>query len=130
MTTVYIAGPMTGIAEFNFPAFDAAAARYRARGWTVISPAEHDRKMGLDTRGMKGMPSELEGFGFDLAEALMWDLRQVANADGIVLLAGWETSRGARAEWALAAALNNWAWLDDRIGIMVPAVDIARVVTF
>jgi len=100
---------MTGLPEFNFPAFDKAAAEYRARGFTVINPAEHDRENGLDVTGMTGDPAELEGL-FDLKEALLWDLQQVADADGIVLLEGWEKSSGARAELALAAALGKTAY--------------------
>ena len=69
---------------------------------------------------MTGDPAELEGL-FDLKEALLWDLQQVADADGIVLLDGWEKSSGARAELALAAALGkttyfpgapDWFWPD------------------
>ena len=110
MTTVYLAGPMTGLVEWGFPAFDKAAAEYRARGFTVINPAEHDRENGLDVTGMTGDPAELEGL-FDLKEALLWDLQQVADADGIVLLEGWEKSSGARAELALAAALGKRVYL-------------------
>jgi len=38
----YISGPMTGLPEHNFPAFNAAAAYYRERGFEVINPAEMD----------------------------------------------------------------------------------------
>jgi hypothetical protein len=40
MTRAYIAGPMTGLPEFNFPAFHAAAASLRARGFEVENPAQ------------------------------------------------------------------------------------------
>lgn len=40
MARVYIAGPMTGLPDFNFPAFHAAAAAWRAAGWEVFNPAE------------------------------------------------------------------------------------------
>lgn len=39
---VYLAGPMRGVPHFNFPAFHAAAAELRARGYVVFSPAEAD----------------------------------------------------------------------------------------
>lgn len=113
MTKVYIAGPMTGIPEFNFPAFDAAAEKYRAMGWEVVNPAEHDREAGLDVTGMTGDPAEAEAAGFVLTDALLWDLHQVAECDGIVLLAGWSRSSGAKAELALAAALGKWAIEDE-----------------
>ena len=40
MNRLYLAGPMTGIEDLNFPAFHAEAARLRALGYTVINPAE------------------------------------------------------------------------------------------
>ena len=39
---IYLAGPMRGYPEFNFPAFHAAAAKLRAEGHTVFNPAERD----------------------------------------------------------------------------------------
>jgi hypothetical protein len=38
---VYLAGPMTGLPEFNYPAFNAEAARLRALGYQVENPAEN-----------------------------------------------------------------------------------------
>ena len=40
---IYLAGPMRGYANFNFPAFDYAAAKLRNKGFEVFSPAERDR---------------------------------------------------------------------------------------
>ncbi|MFA6690339.1 MAG: DUF4406 domain-containing protein, partial [Sphaerochaetaceae bacterium] len=47
---VYIAGKMRGITYYNFPAFDAARDRLTALGFEVLSPADMDRKAGLDPR--------------------------------------------------------------------------------
>lgn len=40
MKTIYISGPMSGIENLNFPAFNAAAERLRGCGLKVINPAE------------------------------------------------------------------------------------------
>ena len=100
MTTVYLAGPMRGIDQFNFPAFDEAARNLRAIGWTVFSPAEHDRESGFDeTR------NTLEGF--DIKQAFQWDCNRVCEADYIVLLPGWEKSQGVAAELTVARMVGT-----------------------
>lgn len=38
---IYLCGPMTGLPEYNYPAFHAAAAELRAQGWRVVNPAEN-----------------------------------------------------------------------------------------
>ena len=37
MTRIYIAGPMTGYPELNFPAFHAAANSLRAQGYDAVN---------------------------------------------------------------------------------------------
>lgn len=104
--TLYIAGPMRGLAEFNFPEFDRAALMLRHANYNVINPADHDRENGFDGAGMTGFEPLSEREGFDLKATLTWDLQQVAYADGVAVLNGWEKSSGARAEVATAHALG------------------------
>lgn len=108
---LYLAGPMRNIPEFNFPSFAAAAAKLRAQGYTVFSPAERD----LATYGMDLATSNPTGdiglatqqTGFSLREALAADTDYICrHADAVALLPGWEHSSGARAEKALAEALG------------------------
>ena len=41
LQTIYIAGPMTGLPECNYPAFHEAARRLRLLGYEVLNPAEN-----------------------------------------------------------------------------------------
>lgn len=83
-------GPMTGLPECNYPAFNEAAARLRATGHTVWNPAESDN-------GRRG-------------RSWAWYMRQslqaLLHADIAVLLPGWEHSRGAQLEVTTALRLG------------------------
>lgn len=85
----YIAGPMTGIEDFNYPAFNAAAATLRARGWQVENPAENPA------------PPSREWLDY-----MRMAVAQLAHCDSVVLLPGWEASKGARVEFTLAAGMG------------------------
>lgn len=97
--TAYVAGPMRGYDNFNFPAFDRAAKRLREDGWTVLSPAEHDREGGFDET-----KNSLEGF--DLEAAMRWDISAILSADAIMLLPGWRASSGTAIEMTVAKAVG------------------------
>ena len=126
---LYLAGPMTGIEHYNFPAFDEAAKQLREAGHTVFNPAENDRENGFDATGLQG--HEAAEHGFDLRTALKQDLSWICDhAEGIALLPGWEESKGARAEVALAKALGLnsrlvWLWL-----VVKPALPPAETIAF
>jgi hypothetical protein len=108
---IYLAGPMRGIPECNFPAFFAATAELEAVGFEVFNPAARDNDHhGTDIS--KGNATGDEALaaaqhGFNLREALGADLAWIcAEADAIALLPGWENSKGATAEYATARALG------------------------
>jgi hypothetical protein len=103
---IYLAGPMRGIPDFNYPAFDRGAALLRSFGHEVFNPAEHDRETGHDLTGSTGT-EDLASLGFDLRAALGADLAWICTtADAVAVLPGWENSKGARAEVATALALG------------------------
>lgn len=87
---VYIAGPMTGLPEFNYPAFHAKAAELRALGYEVRNPAENDG----------------ESTGKPWAFYMRLGLRSLLDCDEIHFLPGWRASRGANAEWFVADLLG------------------------
>lgn len=101
----YVAGPMTGFPQFNFPAFDSAAADLRGRGFDVVSPAEMDNE---ETRAMAmaspdGAPGSGSSNGETWGDFLARDVKLVADqVDGIAVLPGWQNSKGARLETFVA----------------------------
>ena len=99
---VYIAGPMSGMPQSNFPAFDAAAAVLRAQGHEVITPSELDDPEDR-ARALADEPS-IKTWGDFLAR----DVKLIAdgNIEAIVLLPGWEDSRGARLEATVGLLLG------------------------
>ncbi len=108
---VYIAGPMRGIPEFNFPAFFAAEAKLQAQGHECFNPARRDNEVhGTDiSKGNETGDEDIAAaeHGFDLREALGADLAWIcAEADAIFMLPGWKNSKGATAEQATAVALG------------------------
>lgn len=91
---VYIAGPMKGLPEYNFPAFFAAEERLASLGWEVVSPARHD----IELDGFDPATIQPESHEFYMRR----DLPLVASCDAIAMLPGWVRSRGAMAEHYVA----------------------------
>lgn len=89
MPRIYIAGPMTGLPELNFPAFNAAAAELRKRGAWVENPAE------INAAG-----------DITWEDAMRADIPRLMTCDSLYLLPGWQQSRGAAIEHDLAVALK------------------------
>lgn len=96
---VYLAGPMTGIPNYNFPAFMEAAAKLRDLGLSVFNPAEKDlEEWGTIEEVLKNA---------NYRDCLRKDLNYLLDhADAIALLPNWENSKGVAAEVALAKALK------------------------
>lgn len=101
---LYVAGPMTGIENYNFPAFDAAAKRLAELGHDPLNPADFDRARGYVTE-KDGVVETTSSFS--LEAALSMDFAAIISAQGIVLLPGWETSRGAQKERRVAEDLGR-----------------------
>ena len=111
---------MTGLIEFNFPAFNAAEARLLMLRWEVENPVVN----GAD-------------------KTLPWDwymrraIEQVVRCNSIALLPGWERSRGARLEARIAVGLDLDAYLiypnePDDSDVLVPFshVDILGAIRY
>jgi len=92
-SSIYLAGPMTGYASFNFPAFQIAADWLRLKGHTVWSPHEHDLANGFDPEKDEALP---------FIEYMRHDLPRVMQSDAVVTLRGWSRSKGAMLETRVA----------------------------
>jgi uncharacterized protein DUF4406 len=104
---LYIAGPMRGYKDYNFPAFHKAAANLRASGHEVISPAEMDEVEYGTKEAIDAKAKEAGSF----KEFMKRDLPALLGCDGVLLLPGWGASQGACLE-AFTAAMSGMPLYD------------------
>lgn len=83
---------MTGYPDLNFPAFVDMAKRMRAAGHEVVNPTELPHN---DEEGEQAWEWYLRH-----------DLRAMLDCDSILMLPGWQDSRGAQFERAVAKKLK------------------------
>ncbi len=93
---LYLSGKMRGVRDFNFPAFEEAAALLRSVGHDVFSPAERESLEHLKAHG----PGPF-------SEYMAHDLPEVCRRDAVATLPGWEDSEGAGIETFVAEALGK-----------------------
>lgn len=96
---LYVAGPMTGLPEFNYPAFEAATIALVDAGYDVSSPHE------VNVTVPHGKPSWLDYMRATIPVML--------DCDAVAALPEWPKSRGAKIEIGLAR----------RLGLPVRALD-------
>lgn len=86
---IYVSGPMTGIEDFNRPAFFFAENSLLEEGHQVVNPA----KVNL-------------GPGAKWEDYMRVDLAGMLDCEGIYMLKGWEASKGANLELHIAKSLG------------------------
>lgn len=85
----YLAGPMSGLPDLNFPAFHAWAKRLRNQGDEIINPAEVNPDQSMSW-----------------ADCMRSDIAQLVTCEGIYMMPGWERSKGATLEHHIASRLE------------------------
>lgn len=104
---IYVAGPMTGKPDFNFTAFHVASINLEEQGWEAVNPAQLDYDAGYSLERLNKLtPAEFQEF---LKGAVKRDLAALQTCQAIAMLPGWEKSKGAKAELAVA----QWLGLDE-----------------
>lgn len=100
---------MTGLPDHNFPAFNRAAAALRSRGLEVFNPAENATN-GQEDEARNGRAHYMR---LDIFAIIGRDWNE-PPVDAVVLLPGWERSRGARLEVEIAMQLDiPLLWAED-----------------
>ena len=104
LISAYLAGPMRGIPEYNFPQFRRATDLLRNTGWKIFSPAERDEQdPDIDhEKNVAGWTGE-RGLDYFMAH----DLKAVCEHDAVFCLPGWEQSQGARLETVTAVEIGH-----------------------
>jgi len=97
---IFLSGPMTGLPEWNQPAFNAAAKRLRDTGHEVWNPAEIDNSS-------TDKPAEFYMmFNFSALARPPVDPSKFSYWDAMALLPGWEKSVNGGRERAVAGGLG------------------------
>lgn len=108
----YLSGPISGDVEGNLIKFRWATENLREAGYSIVSPVEVCEQAGLDEPWDWYMRRDIE--------AMLDD-----KVRGIIMLPGWEDSKGAKVEMNLAVALGfvilSYEIALRRIGQNVPA---------
>jgi len=98
---VYIAGPMRGHKEDNYPEFFKAERRLDAKKiYKVVNPARMDKEEECLAAAYS------KPYDIDHKEALKRDIDEIFKVESMYFLRGWERSEGARVEHALAIYLG------------------------
>lgn len=88
---IYISGPMTGILDHNHKTFNFVAKLIKdVYGLDYFSPAEH-------FEGILDLPRHVY---------MLEDIKGLLACDAIVMLEGWQNSKGALLELEIAKEIN------------------------
>ena len=105
---IYIAGPMTGHRYYNVHAFERAQRKWRIKGYEVITPFDTNSVVWQREYERDFDPfRDVCEYGDPLLRE-MWkeNINALLDADLLVFLDGWEKSKGALIERAIAEIFN------------------------
>jgi hypothetical protein len=105
----YIAGPMTGYEFYNVVAFMRARRDWEAAGYEVVTPFEANSRVWRRhyDRDFDPFRDRCDYGDPILAEMFAEDVKELLSADVVVLLPGFERSKGVGMEVMLANAFGK-----------------------
>ena len=107
----YLAGPMTGYPQFNFPMFKSVTAGLRKIGYEIVSPLETDEPEMQEIAWKSTDGAHDAQFTETWGEVLAKDVILIADEiEGIILLPKWNKSKGARLEVFVALMCGHPVW--------------------
>lgn len=115
MIKLYVAGPMTGLPDLNYPKFLEAEEKLHKAGFSTVSPHRIDQLIPIPCghavyRGEIRYADPVEGCEDCASRTWKWYMRQalrmLLDCDGVALLPGYQRSRGAQGEVRTASLLQ------------------------
>ncbi len=116
--SLYIAGPMTGIEGYNWPAFNEVDDALQAVGIETVNPAKMDEAYHVeDSIPAADFATGKDVGAVNLASFLKRDFHYLTTCEGIVFIEGWQDSIGANCELLVGqmAGLSTWLWIDGNL---------------
>ena len=120
---IYIAGPMSGHEDWNFPAFFEAEEKLKELGYETLNPATNDGA-NLETAIQNAISARDAGATW--ASYMRRDLSNLCLSDAVCVLPNWKSSKGASLEVQVAQALGLPIYvLKD--GVLTPRVTVIGI---
>jgi len=105
---IFISGPMTGYPDFNFPRFNLAVQQLKEAGIDCVNPVDICRKYKKER-----VLADKTVFDQMIAD----QQKEEKTCDAILLLDGWEKSKGVRLELKTALDLDFPIYLEEDLDI-------------
>lgn len=135
--TYYLAGPMSGLPQFNYPKFHRLAATLRDYGFTIISPAEQDSK-DMQVAAMSSTDGLVDGKkpvdsatvvfqGETWGDVMARDVKLIfEKCDGVIAMDDWYKSKGARLEVFISRLLGKPTYVvtESEYGVKVDSMTV------
>lgn len=106
---LYVAGPMTGIPQYNFGEFAHAKAKWEAKGYEVETPFDANNRVWQKhfERDFNPFTDSAEYGSRVMLDCWLADTETLCRSEGLILLRDWMLSRGARIEVQTAILLGK-----------------------